>query len=168
MASLVGFCRYEAGAMDRANLINNIIFLCFRARDRTDKVGGIEIYDVRDYQQMRCHWNGAGLIIHELCHLIHQHCLFDGLFNGKVVQAYEMAKKSGLYDTTLRRDWAFLECESDLAYAMIDHKVSVCIMYWPRCVCWIAHSGTWRTHLFVWSPLARVGVLCRNVSYFSQ
>lgn len=98
--------------------------LFFRARDRPDKVGGIEIYDVRDYQRMRLHWNGAGgLILHELCHLIHQHCLVDGLFNAKLWHAYDLAKQSTLYENTLRRDWAGLECQTDLAYAMIDHKV---------------------------------------------
>jgi len=92
------------------------------ARDRPDKVWGIEIYDCRDYQRMRLHWNGAGLICHELCHLIHQFALQDGLRNAKVLQAYLAAKHSGLYDKTLRRDWAGLDCDWDLAYAMVDHK----------------------------------------------
>ena len=83
---------------------------------------GIEIYDCRDYQQMRLHWNGAGLLCHEFCHLIHQFALKDGLRNLKILHTYLAAKSSGRYDKTLRRDWAGQECDSDLAYAMVDHK----------------------------------------------
>lgn len=94
------------------------------ARDRPDKVNSIEIYDCRDYVHMRMHWNGPGLILHELCHLVHQHCLENGLANLRVLQTYVAAKNhpNAIYDNTLRRDWAGLECEKDLAYAMVDHK----------------------------------------------
>jgi hypothetical protein len=71
---------------------------------------------------MRLHWNGAGLICHELCHLIHQFALDNGLANATVVQAYLNAKASGRYDKSQRRDWAGQECDSDIAYAMVDHK----------------------------------------------
>lgn len=71
---------------------------------------------------MRLHWNGAGLLVHEFCHLIHQFALKDGLCNAKVLQAYLAAKQSGRYDRTLRRDWAGQDRDYDLAYAMVDHK----------------------------------------------
>lgn len=88
-------------------------FLC-RARDRPDKVHGIEIYDCKDYQRMRLHWNGCGLIMHELCHLLHQHALKDGLSNRTILDAYSKAKSSGLYEKTLRRDWAGQDEDTDL------------------------------------------------------
>ena len=83
---------------------------------------GIEIYNCSDYQRMRLHWNGAGLLLHEFCHLIHQFALTDGLYNVKILQAYVAAKHSGRYDRTLRRDWAGQDRDYDLAYAMVDHK----------------------------------------------
>jgi len=92
------------------------------ARDAPQKAGGIEIYDCWDFLKMRLHWNGSGLLLHELCHLIHQHCLKDGLDNGPVAELYKQAKLSGRYDQVLRRDWAGLEEEYDLAYAMVDRK----------------------------------------------
>lgn len=92
------------------------------ARDRPDKMHGIEIYNCRDYQRMRLHWNGAGLICHEFCHLIHQFALKDGLCNARILRAHLAAKHSGRYDRTLRRDWAGQDRDYDLAYAMVDHK----------------------------------------------
>jgi hypothetical protein len=71
---------------------------------------------------MRLHWNGCGLIMHELCHLIHQQVLPEGLENADVVNAYTRARTSGLYDTVLRRDWAGKDLDCDLAYAMCDAK----------------------------------------------
>jgi hypothetical protein len=71
---------------------------------------------------MRLHWNGCGLILHELCHLIHQQVLPGGLENADVVDAYTNARKSGMYDTVLRRDWAGKDLDCDLAYAMCDAK----------------------------------------------
>jgi len=93
-----------------------------RARDRTEKMRSIEIYDCRAYQRMRLHYNGAGLMCHELCHLIHQFALQDGLRNTQIIRAYLNAKSSGLYDKTVRRDWAGQDCDTDIAYAMVDHK----------------------------------------------
>jgi hypothetical protein len=83
---------------------------------------GVEIYDCHEYLRMRLHWNGAGLLCHELCHLVHQFALDNGLANAKVQQAYLTAKASGLYDKALRRDWAGQDCDYDMAYAMVDHK----------------------------------------------
>ncbi|MGK3748906.1 MAG: hypothetical protein ACI8RD_001198 [Bacillariaceae sp.] len=76
------------------------------AIDTPQKALGIEIYSCVDYQTMRLHWNGSGLLIHELCHLIHQCCLEDGLENKKVEALYERANVSGKYEKVLRRDWA--------------------------------------------------------------
>ena len=90
------------------------------ARDIPEKARGVEIYNCRDYERMRLHWNGCGLLLHEFCHLIHQFCL--DLENDQVKQLFETARYSGRYDRTLRRDWAGLEEDYDLAYAMVDQK----------------------------------------------
>lgn len=82
------------------------------ARDIPDKARGIEIYDCHDFERMRLHWNGCGLLLHEFCHLIHQLCL--DLDNEKVKQLYEDARDSGRYDQTLRRDWAGLDEDFDM------------------------------------------------------
>jgi len=112
------------------------------ACDTPQKALGIEIYSCVDFQTMRLHWNGSGLLLHEYCHLIHQCCLDDGLENKIVESLYERADTSGKYEKVLRRDWAgkikandtqqqqqqqqqqqTLEvADSDLAYAMVDAK----------------------------------------------
>jgi hypothetical protein len=92
------------------------------ARDSPLKAGGIEVYSCWDFQAMRLHWNGSGLLLHELCHLIHQYCLEDGLDNLAVEQLYRQARESGKYENVLRRDWAGLTEDYDLAYAMVDKK----------------------------------------------
>tara|TARA_B110001450_G_scaffold231851_1_gene234024 strand:- start:185 stop:688 length:504 start_codon:yes stop_codon:yes gene_type:complete len=107
------------------------------AHDTPRKAKSIEIYSVVDYQLMRLHWNGSGLLIHELCHLIHQCCLEDGLDNKIVEALYERATLSGKYETVLRRDWAgrtkyinddtgkkIIEepADVDLHYAMVNKK----------------------------------------------
>jgi hypothetical protein len=61
---------------------------------------------------MRLHWNGCGLLLHELCHLIHQFCL--GLDDQRVQRLYEQAEKSKIYDQTLRRDWAGMKEDYDM------------------------------------------------------
>ena len=94
----------------------------WQARDNARKVNGIEIYSAKDYCRMRLHWNGCGLILHELCHLIHQHALPDGLLNADVQSAYRNADKSGRFEQVLRRDWAGKKVNQDLAYCMIDQK----------------------------------------------
>eukprot|EP00532_Pseudo-nitzschia_australis_P018205 CAMPEP_0168312080 /NCGR_PEP_ID=MMETSP0142_2-20121227/67712_1 /TAXON_ID=44445 /ORGANISM="Pseudo-nitzschia australis, Strain 10249 10 AB" /LENGTH=581 /DNA_ID=CAMNT_0008265027 /DNA_START=250 /DNA_END=1993 /DNA_ORIENTATION=+ len=76
------------------------------AGDTPQKAIGIEIYSCIDYSRMRLHWNGSGLLLHELCHLIHQCCLEDGLQNKIVEALYERADDSGKYERVLRRDWA--------------------------------------------------------------
>jgi hypothetical protein len=92
------------------------------ARDIPEKAGGIEIYSCFDFEAMRLHWNGSGLLLHELCHLIHQYCCPDGLDNASVQELYQTAKSSGRYENVLRRDWAGMEEDYDLAYAMVDKK----------------------------------------------
>jgi len=116
------------------------------ACDTPQKAMGIEIYSCVDFQNMRLHWNGSGLLLHEYCHLIHQCCLEDGLENKTVATLYERADASGKYEKVLRRDWAgkteeklpmnesfrdvkeqqALEADKpadfDLAYAMVDPK----------------------------------------------
>jgi len=87
-----------------------------------EKVHGIELYSCDEYQTMRRHWNGCGLILHELCHLLHQLVLRDGLDNGPVKEVYDVAMHSRKYEQVLRRDWANLPCETDQAYATINHK----------------------------------------------
>jgi hypothetical protein len=82
------------------------------ARDRPEKARGIEIYSCYDFERMRLHWNGCGLLLHELCHLIHQFCL--GLDHPVVQQLYEQGRQSGNYNKTLRRDWAGLEEDYDM------------------------------------------------------
>jgi hypothetical protein len=74
----------------------------------------VEIYSCYDFERMRLHWNGCGLLLHELCHLIHQFALEDGLYNEVVLNTFKIACESGLYEETLRRDWAGLEEDSDM------------------------------------------------------
>lgn len=90
------------------------------ARDRPEKARCIEIYSCFDYERMRLHWNGCGLLLHEFCHLIHQFCL--GLDNPAVEKLYTEAYKSGKYEEILRRDWAGMEDDFDMAYALVDPK----------------------------------------------
>ena len=71
---------------------------------------------------MRLHWNGAGLILHELFHLIHQLVLPYGLDNVLVKEIFHATKRNGRYEAVLRRDWAGNECEVDMAYCMVNHK----------------------------------------------
>jgi hypothetical protein len=96
---------------------------------------GIEIYSCIDYRRMRLHWNGCGLILHELCHLIHQQALPGGLENVDVANAYTSAHYSGSYDTVLRRDWAGKVLDVDLAYAMCDAKeffAEISVSFWSN------------------------------------
>jgi hypothetical protein len=82
---------------------------------------------------MRNHWNGCGLILHELCHLIHQQVL--GLNCGRVKAMYVRAQQSGRYEQVLRRDWAGLKSDTDLSYSMIDHKeffAEMSVTYWAK------------------------------------
>jgi len=102
--------------------------------DRADKAPGIEIYNCFDYRKMRWHWNGCGLLLHELCHIIHQFCL--GLDDARIEYAYEQAKQTGKYATTLRRDWAGLDDgDTDMAYALVNAKeffAELSVAYWSQ------------------------------------
>jgi hypothetical protein len=106
-----------------------------RARDRPEKALGIEIYNALDYIRMRNHWNGCGLILHELCHLIHQQVL--GLDCTRVKNMHARAVQSGKYSCVLRRDWAGkLDGEdTDLAYCTVDYKeffAEMSVTYWAN------------------------------------
>ena len=93
----------------------------------------IEIYNAADFCRMRQHWNGCGLLLHEYCHVIHQHVL--GLQNRRVIDLYEDARRSGLYDRTLRRDWAGKETDHDMHYCMVDQKeffAEISVTFWAR------------------------------------
>lgn len=84
------------------------------ANDIPDKARGIEIYNSFEYERMRLHWNGCGLLLHELCHLIHQFALVQGLENPTVQHWYHVARQSGLYEHCLRRDWAGQDEDYDM------------------------------------------------------
>ena len=91
-------------------------------RDKPEKEESIEIYNSLEYQKTRAHYNGGGLMLHELCHLIHQKCLPGGLDNPMVLEIHRVANESRKYDTVLRRDWALKEIETDMAYCIVNHK----------------------------------------------
>jgi len=71
---------------------------------------------------MRLHWNGCGLILHELCHIIHQFALPGGLHNPTVKKLHSHCRMSGKFDRVLRRDWAGRDIDYDIAYATVNHK----------------------------------------------
>ena len=66
------------------------------------------------------HWNGCGLILHELCHLIHNVVLPNGLDNVLVEEVYKQALDSGKYKKIIRRDWAGRDIDYDKAYALVN------------------------------------------------
>lgn len=104
-----------------------------RARDRVDKALSIEIYNAADFCRMRQHWNGCGLLLHEYCHIIHQHVL--GLQNQRVVDLYQDARRSKRYEKVLRRDYAGKDVDHDLHYAMVDQKeffAEMSVTFWSR------------------------------------
>jgi hypothetical protein len=70
--------------------------------DLPQKTLGIEIYNCIEYKRNRLYWNGCGLILHELCHLIHQLVLPDGLHNHQIKNSYECAMRTGKYEEVLR------------------------------------------------------------------
>lgn len=74
------------------------------------------------------------MILHELCHLIHQQIL--GLDCEHVKALYMRAQQSGRYNRVLRRDWAGKENgDTDLSYSMIDHKeffAEMSVTYWSK------------------------------------
>jgi hypothetical protein len=91
-------------------------------KDNPKKAQGIEIYNCFEYQKMRLHWNGCGLILHELAHLIHQLVIPEGLDDPTICELHANAKKSRHFNSVLRRDWAGAKCDTDMAYAMVNHK----------------------------------------------
>ena len=131
---------YAYGSIEAPNVMNHTTahhhegWLIW-ARDRPDKAHGIEIYSAEAYLRMRNHLNGCGLILHELCHLIHQQAL--GLDCQSVKAAYRAAERSGKYETVLRRDWVGRPNggDTDLSYSMVDHKeffAEMSVTYWSR------------------------------------
>jgi len=118
---------YTYGAIDDPRILKHTTAHHHRqwlvtVNDIPAKALGIEIYNCFEYEQMRLHWNGCGLILHELCHLIHQLVLTDGLDSEMVMDSFGNALESGFYDDVLRRDWAYMKCDRDAAYATINHK----------------------------------------------
>ncbi|KAL7508213.1 hypothetical protein ACHAWX_000717 [Stephanocyclus meneghinianus] len=91
-------------------------------RDNPEKTESIEIYDSAEYQKTRTHYNGGGLMLHEICHIIHQKVLPGGLNNPMVIEIYRVAMESNKYSSVLRRDWALKDVESDMAYCTVNHK----------------------------------------------
>lgn len=91
-------------------------------RDLPEKEESIEIYNAAEYQKIRAHYNGGGLMLHELCHIIHQKVLPGGLENTMVREIHKVAQESNKYKSVLRRDWALKEVETDMAYCIVNHK----------------------------------------------
>lgn len=114
-------------------------------RDKEEKQESIEIYNAAEYQRSRLHYNGSGLILHEICHIIHQKILPGGLCNAMVIEIYNIAKESGKYDKVLRRDWALKDIDTDMAYCMINHKeffAEISVAFLADCYHDVDGSGT--------------------------
>lgn len=74
-------------------------------------------------------------MLHELCHILHQFALSDGLENTRVIEAFNRARNSRLYENVRRRDWAGKDEDFDLAYAMVNCKeffAEMSVTYWSR------------------------------------
>lgn len=95
---------------------------CYSVRDNPAKEESIEIYNALEYQKMRLHYNGCGLLLHELCHIIHQKTLPGGLNNAMVIEIHKKAQESRKYSKVLRRDWALKDFDTDMAYCIVNHK----------------------------------------------
>ena len=118
---------YSYGPKDNPRTVNHSTAHHYAAwllcvRDSPEKEESIEIYDAAEYQKTRAHYNGGGLMLHELCHLIHQKALPGGLDNSMVIEMHKVAKESDKYNTVLRRDWALKDRETDMAYCIVNHK----------------------------------------------
>jgi hypothetical protein len=129
---------YSYGSLEKPNLVKHTTthhhhgWLLW-AKDNPMKSLGVEIYNASEYQRFRLHWNGCGLMLHELCHLIHQ--LVFGLDDPIICQEYDRAQASGLYANVRRRDWAGKETDSDLAYCMVNAKefwAEISVTYWSQ------------------------------------
>jgi len=92
------------------------------AGDNPQKATSIEVYSAVEYCRNRLHYNGAGLILHEYCHLIHQLVLPNGLDNARIVKLYDTMRKSGKYNNVHRRDWAGMDTERDMHYCTVNYK----------------------------------------------
>lgn len=112
------------GIIFLATLTSDVLLLTddHSVRDNPQKQESIEIYSAVEYQRSRMHYNGSGLILHELCHIIHQKVLPGGLSNAMVIEIHNIAQESGKYSKVLRRDWALKEIDTDMAYCIINHK----------------------------------------------
>lgn len=98
-----------------------------------DKALSIEIYNATEFCRMRQHWNGCGLVLHEYCHMIHQHVL--GLQNQRVIDLYQDARRSQRYERVLRRDYTGKEADHDLHYCMtnyIEFFAEMSVTLWSR------------------------------------
>jgi len=119
--------RYECGDVQKPNLYKHCTThhtkeWLLRFKDNPKKAPGIEIYDCREYLRMRRNWNGHGLILHEIFHVIHQFVLPNGLENETVKEAFLNSRSSPKYSKVFRRDWADRSIQTDKAYATINHK----------------------------------------------
>lgn len=120
-------------------------FLGNSVRDKSEKTNSIEIYNAGEYQRMRLHYNGHGLLLHELCHIIHQQVLPDGLDNAMVIEFHKVAKESGKYSRVLRRDWALKDIDTDMAYCLVNHKEffsEISVAYLADCYHGVEKEGT--------------------------
>lgn len=123
------------------------------ANDRPDKAPGIEIYNCFDYRRMRWHWNGCGLLLHEFCHIIHQFCL--GLDHPVIEEAYRKRESTQKYQSCLRRDWAGLEKDTDMAYALVNPKeffAELSVAYWSTGYPHLEHNNNDATSMQESSP----------------
>lgn len=114
-------------------------------RDNPEKEESIEIYNAAEYQRMRLHYNGSGLILHEMCHIIHQKVLPGGLGNAMVIEIHKIAKESGKYSKVLRRDWALKQTDTDMAYCIINHKeffAEISVAYLAEFYSYVDGAGT--------------------------
>jgi len=64
----------------------------------TEKEGCIEMYSALDYLKSRRRWGIGGLLLHELCHAYHFHCINDGFQNSLLQKTYDTAMQAKLYD----------------------------------------------------------------------
>jgi len=114
-------------------------------RDNPEKEESIEIYNATEYQRMRLHYNGSGLILHEVCHIIHQKILPGGLCNALVIEIHKIAKESGKYSKALRRDWALKDVDTDMAYCILNHKeffAEISVAFLADCYHHVDGAGT--------------------------
>lgn len=82
------------------------------------KAGCVEIYNyATDYMSDVDLWGPGGVMLHELCHAYHFHCLKGGYENKEVKECYDAAMKDGLYDCVRVHGH---KCKEERAYACTD------------------------------------------------